>query len=384
MNRYFEGTRLSPYALWTFGAILVTSIFSLLSAGSAGAAFTETVHINDRATPVLKVVRFRDDGTSDRRFGRNGLLTIRRGTDAIQTSGGGLIVGAQAGDFLVDQDFAFKRFRKDGSIDRGFGNKGTLRLDFGPDDELRTFLVAPDGMIFAGVTAKTEGNGSFVQNKIALISPDGRLIRKHSFPRSGFDQVSMAQNGTLRAITRGGFVKVGRNLTPVTIRTDLDWTGPFLMDSDNGLYAFAAGADMVKVKSDGTLDPGFGVDGTTKCPNGPHSFGVGLGRRSIQFDSSGRILAQGGTKGCRIMRLDPKGAFDLSFNGNGAIDAAYLQHRWDVKPGRAGRTILTRFDRERSRIVVRRLTEGGQFDETFGRGGETLGPVIGSKYTYNR
>ncbi|MGE7391788.1 delta-60 repeat domain-containing protein [Streptomyces sp. NPDC004126] len=112
----------------------------------------------------LALARYRPDGSLDPRFGNAGKVLANVGpgsTDedlaglALQPDGRILAGGSTAPtEFAVDSDFLLARFREDGSLDRGFGRDGFVITRTAPgeaDDEIFDIaLQTPNRLVAAG------------------------------------------------------------------------------------------------------------------------------------------------------------------------------------------------------------------------------------------
>jgi uncharacterized delta-60 repeat protein len=104
------------------------------------------------------VARYTHDGVLDPTFGGDGTVRTSIGSyasasDVVITGGGEIVV---AGDAQVNggSRFAVVRYRANGSLDRRFGGDGIVTTQFGVDDGGRGVILQPDGkIVVAGFTA---------------------------------------------------------------------------------------------------------------------------------------------------------------------------------------------------------------------------------------
>lgn len=109
----------------------------------------------------LAVARYRLDGTLDRRFGTDGLVTtdFTGGYDvanAVEVLRDGRIVaaGAAASPTTGISVFGLARYHRNGALDRRFGSGGTVTTDFGGASSASALAVQHDGkLVAAGVAA---------------------------------------------------------------------------------------------------------------------------------------------------------------------------------------------------------------------------------------
>jgi uncharacterized delta-60 repeat protein len=98
-------------------------------------------------------------------------------------------------------DFALVRYNPDGTLDRSFGNNGIVTTDFGSESEAATAVaIQPDGKIVA------IGSSLQIGGLLARYNPDGTL--DHTFGGGGkvISNVQAIGNGV--AITPGGTILV--------------------------------------------------------------------------------------------------------------------------------------------------------------------------------
>ena len=95
---------------------------------------------------LLNTSSFSQAGTLDSSFGKNGKIIARISKDcyatavAIQPDGKIVVAGSSDADFLV------LRYKKEGTIDKTFGNQGIVVTDFGGTD-IAGPVLPPDGKI---------------------------------------------------------------------------------------------------------------------------------------------------------------------------------------------------------------------------------------------
>ncbi len=148
--------------------------------GADGVVITSLDHFGDSARAVIidknqrilvagvsgngsnldfSVARYREDGSLDKSFNFDGLLTTQIGSEddeaqaiALQTDGKVVVAGYSYNG--LDTDFALVRYNEDGSLDMGFGLGGIVSLPMGSgDDAIHTLAVQEDGSILIGGTS---------------------------------------------------------------------------------------------------------------------------------------------------------------------------------------------------------------------------------------
>jgi len=139
------------------------------------------------ATSVdFAVARYLADGSPDPAFGAGGLVTTEfvGYYDEIRSlaaaTGGQLVAGGESCEFPGSSDevcdFGLARYGSDGTLDRHFGRRGTVRTDLGRDvgEGVRGVVVQADGRIVAA--GDTAGAGG-PDLGLARYRADGRLDR---------------------------------------------------------------------------------------------------------------------------------------------------------------------------------------------------------------
>lgn len=142
----------------------------------------------------LALARYLPSGVPDFGFGRGGKVIVDAGSLdeeiralAMAPDGGivaaGFANGERRGDVLV------ARFRTDGQLDRGFGDRGLSITDFGTHSErLTAVALQPDGSVVAAGEIAREHHGDFA---VLRYDRTGRLDR--SFGAEGVASVDFGQ-----------------------------------------------------------------------------------------------------------------------------------------------------------------------------------------------
>jgi uncharacterized delta-60 repeat protein len=259
----------------------------------------------------FKLVRLNTDGTLDNTFSGDGKAYVNfdlgidnadRALDAVQLPNGKLVVVGNAEVTGQGTDFAIARLNTDGSRDTSFDGDGRVTLHFNLDptfqDEVASSVaVDAAGNIFvAGVAAN--GGANHNDMAIAKLLPNGTLD-----PNFGGDG----------RVTVG--FELGGNFDDEATELILGPDGSIYMTgvaTDNG-YDLAA----VKLLPDGTPDATFGTGGKVSIPfdlggsNSDISYGSAL-------QSDGKLVIVGliedgtGTV-VGLVRLDTDGQLDPTF-----------------------------------------------------------------------
>jgi uncharacterized delta-60 repeat protein len=296
------------------------------------------------------LLRYGVDGALDPAFGQGGVAaTLGGGTSAGSTlvavqSDGRIVVGGTA-----EGDFALRRHRADGSVDASFGDGGTVTTDLGANELLWAVLRQPDGRIVAVGSSHASGGTRFA---VARYLRDGRLD-----PGFGNAGTVVAVEGSARAAALapdGKLVVLGSRTTAeglldgivvarFTVRGALDRTfagdglatvsaarrgAPFpsalaVQRDGKVVVANVEGDDgaigLVRFRADGTLDRAFA--------RGAGSTGRIYGYRAIAIDQRGRIVLAGHGpdlfEHAVVARLTPAGRLDPRFGHGGVVTTAY-------------------------------------------------------------
>jgi uncharacterized delta-60 repeat protein len=250
---------------------LVSSFFSFLPPGpSSGYHFV--------------LVRYNEDGTLDRGFGKKGKVITPVGSvrqlrgdsaRAVAIQPDGKILVAGAAHTRRHANIALVRYTPDGQLDTAFGIKGKVMKHFGKDEErissvAKAVATQPDGKIILGVN-HYKWRSRFVEGRLIRYNADGHLDL--SFGTSGSVTVN---NRGYRADSVGSVAlqKDGKIL----------FTGASY-DKEKSSYAIVVGRYNV----DGSPDISFNNNGIINIPMGK-SRAVG---RKIAIQSNGKIVVVG-------------------------------------------------------------------------------------------
>ncbi|MBD8904893.1 hypothetical protein MBTS_22090, partial [Methylobacterium bullatum] len=202
------------------------------------------------------LVRYDADGSLDTTFGTGGKVLTPVGTglssdqgNSVTLQADGKILVAGYGEGSEGQDFALLRYNADGSLDTGFGPDGTGKI------------LTP---ISAG-TASDQGNSVTLQ-------ADGKIVVVGSGWGNGQDFAAVRYNTDGSLDTGFGPDGTGKILTPVGAGMSNDAGYSVTVQADGKIvvagYGQGSGTGydfaLVRYNADGTLDTGFGPDGTGK------------------------------------------------------------------------------------------------------------------------
>ena len=259
------------------------------------------------------VARYRDDGSLDPTFGDGGTLTtaIRGGGDearAVAIQDDGRIVVAGTDSWAT---FAVVRYRRHGALDTTFGGDGIVRTNFTPGDDIAwDVVIQGDGRIVAvggagfgqegfqlaryrrdGGLDRTFGNGGKVVTRYrganaraATLQPDGRLVvagynsrglALARYRRDGRLDSTFSGNGTIGPVVWGIFA----------LAVAVQPNGRIVVGGDYDIFAFG----LARFLPAGRLDRSFGGDGVVR----ESVDGAEQGANGLVIQADGRIVATG-------------------------------------------------------------------------------------------
>jgi uncharacterized delta-60 repeat protein len=152
----------------------------------------KTTYLGNRSPSdaTQAVARLRPNGALDRSFGEDGVRLLPGGEeggtfDVELTRGGGIVIEGEA-----ELGTAIWKLQADGSLDRGFGKRGLVKIEgrgkrtrFGREesiDLIEQVGVADKGKILLAGTGSTESGDHTSYRVVALrLLPDGRIDRSY-------------------------------------------------------------------------------------------------------------------------------------------------------------------------------------------------------------
>jgi uncharacterized delta-60 repeat protein len=348
--RFGSGGTLDPG--FGVGGVAATSVYS----GGAGAALMpdgKIVTCGDGYDAAVPVVRLTSSGQPDVSFDVDGMTSFVVGAVAslrtVASVPGGKTVAA--GDLIrprgpygvgmLHSDCAVVRRMPDGSADDTFGTGGMAIFD---DFACRSLAVAPDGsLLLAG--AKDDDLA------VLRLEPDGSV--DGAYGSGGWARVDIAgvDIGLALAVADDGKVVVG---------------------GDSG------GGDVVAVRldDDGAPDPAFGNGGAAVIDLGGFDFAL-----DVVIGPGGSVLLAGSsrpfgatTSDFVVLRLKSDGTRDAGFGSNGTavvkFGAVGYEEAHAVAALGDGSVIASGYSVDKAAIV--KLTAAGMPDAAFASGGELL------------
>ena len=210
------------------------------------------------------LVRYDPDGTLDRSFGANGIVTTDLGSlddsatgVAIQSDGKIVAVG------VTGEDVALARYLPDGRLDPTFGGGGTVVSDLGFDDVANGVAITPGGTILiAGTRLGPRAN---LDAMVASYGPNGKL-------NLGFGNFGIADTDLSDGDDFGDDLLLKPDGDIVLVGSATSTTSPPLTDMA-----------LVRYRPDGTVAASLTTDF-----NGTGDFG-----HALAIDPQGRIVAAG-------------------------------------------------------------------------------------------
>jgi uncharacterized delta-60 repeat protein len=307
--------------------------------------------------------RYRADGTLDPSFGAGGKVTLPFGfANAAALQPDGRIVAA--GGVPVsrpDFDFALARFHADGTVDERFGAGGKVTTSFGPTADLvQAVAVQPDGKIVAA------GSSGFPQ------------LRNDVFALARYNA-----DGTLDA----GFGAVGKVTTSFGSPGDdtihalaLQPDGKIVAAGSNFVAAREGSSDfaVARYNADGRLDQTFGSGGKVTTTFGTASdFG-----NAVLLQPDGKIVVAGysfqgriGPSAFALARYNSDGTLDQGFGTGGRVtsDLGPASSAWAVALQPDGKIVAA--GNGTGTFALARYNRDGSLDPSFGTGGKVSTPV---------
>ena len=342
-----DGTRTIDYGGYDFAsAVLVQPDGKLLLTGSGNPG------------QDFIVTRLNRDGSTDASFDSDGMIawdfigSTDVASDAAQHADGRIVVVGNTYLPGPRATTAVLQLMPDGSPDYGFGSVGRVTLDYGGNDTARSVVVQPDGkIVFAGqgnsntnfLVGRLNPDGSPIRlstatatsqstsagptpPEAAALQVDGKIVIAGQTTAGGSDTnltvVRLNPNGSPDASFRRRRVQdhpttaPPRTLPAVLVQPD----GKIVLAGSVGLTRHVA---VTRLNADGSSDSGFGGDGRMDLVD---FSGTDFAIFAAVLQANGKILVagafgytplNGASEGAAIARLQPGGALDTTFSGDG-------------------------------------------------------------------
>jgi uncharacterized delta-60 repeat protein len=314
---YFIGTDSKAYA------VAIQSDNKILAAGSA--------HDGGYS---MALRRHNQDGTLDTLFGNRGLVTVEYGiydgaySIAIQTDGKIIIAGSSSDN--SKGHFALVRFKQNGTLDSSFGKDGLVTTIFDKYSHATKLMIQTDGKIIAAGSSDTGSgsNGMGLNSRFAMAryNKDGSLDKNFHYNGKlylDFDSgASYCNSAVLQKdgkIVASGYMSTGKSFNFVLARFNTDGyldnsfgskgkvitsflnaqAYSLIIQSDGklilgGTISNGKNSDfaLVRYKTNGIIDSSFGINGKmTSDFNSSYDL-----ISSIAQQSDGKIVAVGSTR----------------------------------------------------------------------------------------
>ena len=356
---------------------------------------------------------FAQAGQLDSTFNRGGkIITKSNGiaeADAIATQRDGKVIAAGTLITNTDAKAMIVRFKKNGSIDKSFGNNGidTFSICKGKAGSIKALAVSPDGKIVI-VGNRTLDNPYKVETVIFRLNKNGSL--DSSFNNTGKEFIPEFAGTTGLALQPDGKIIINGigikqrlssflvarfnvdgsfdttfNHTGIVSAPSIYETFPYGMklQADGkivvcGIYKLTANNNrppnytgaIARYNTNGTIDSSFARNGFFYYPyktfNDNDIWLLSIGQQS------GGKLVSCGTR--RLLRVNESGDIDSSFGINGSISgpAIALTVQSDDKVVVAGNILSN----GANNFVMKRYTKDGSLDSNFGinKDGKTISP----------
>ena len=251
---------------------------------------------------VLTVARLSEDGTLDRSFGANGLITNVIAAGEASSSAQSLtidasdriVVGGTTFDGAVGTPLLV-RYTTDGALDHSFGKAGVVTIP-----ETGISAPAPVGV---------------------AIDSAGRIIAAGNNIDSGFEQKTYIVRYDDRGVADSAFGADGNGIVEVA--------GPaiqaFVLDNVDrsvvaGAFIDGTNMGMMRLSSDGLPDPSFGSDGTGVVTTPSDAL---IAPHAITIDHDGNIVMSAvendfsSPATVQVLRYTADGLLDTSFGTDG-------------------------------------------------------------------
>jgi uncharacterized delta-60 repeat protein len=301
-------------------------------------------------------------GQLDPEFGDGGVVVNRAtstGVGLVVLPDSKIVTAGSRGKFI-----SLSRFEANGAPDSSFGTNGTVKREIPVlSVHARGFAVQPDGkyLIVGEVSQRSMGPPN--QMFLARFNSDGTF--DNSFAHDGI----MVTNLLL-------FDKEGLFMRAVGLQSN----GKIVVVGSGRKTKFTDQSSIVaRFVPDGFLDSSFGNKGIVENRDCPGATAVAINSAS-GINTDNRIVATGDSRGrpC-VFRLNPDGALDSSFNGNGVLSLVPPEGAGmlnavlvsDGSDGPSGQIVVGGYTGPHSgaKFMLARINPDGSLDSTFGTNG---------------
>jgi uncharacterized delta-60 repeat protein len=264
---------------------------------------------SNRSEFGFALARYNSNGALDPAFGSDGTVTTAIGSGAgafaLVLQPDGKLVAAGSSSNGSQTTFALARYKPDGSLDPAFGSDGRVTTEIGADAAVHALVLQPDGkLVAAGISA----NAGRVDFALARYNPDGSLDTSFNGTGKVTTAIGSSGNDVASAVALQPDGKL------VAAGTSYNGTSPA---SEPEFFALA------RYNPNGSLDTSF--NGTGKLTTAIGSFNDAS---ALALQSDGKLVAAGTSWGdshtsdFALVRYNPDGSLDTSFNRTGKVTTA--------------------------------------------------------------
>ncbi len=327
-----------------FRTIRIYSLAAQSDGKMVAAADTGFYYPEDRTTEHIPVItRFNIDGSLDKSFSHNGILsTAFTGKSLAVQNDEKIVVAYTIYDHYgsIDSFLHINRYNPDGSLDKSFSDDGkqTTHFNSDPNGAANPVVIQPDGKIVVGGGEQShyDENNNKISGYFALLryNTDGSL--DNTFGKDGklTDSTHLGKAFYKKIVVQ----KDGKIVTAGSI---------FNGTTDEMVIA--------RYNTDGSLDDTFSNDGIELSPSASN---YSLTSLVIQKDE--KIIAAGGSA---ITRYNTNGSTDTTFASN------VKEVIYSVAVQNDGKILIGGSDSHRT-FTIARYTNNGSIDKTFGTDGK--------------
>ncbi len=300
-------------------------------------------------------------GSLDKNFGDNGIVTVDGSkqdifTDVICKSDGTLLTTGYIERTATLKDGTLSLFSNVGNLDTTFGvSNGTTISSLLKDDLSNAMTIDGNENIFlAGYLTNTSDHHSLV---IAKYTPNGILDTTYG--------------------TTGAFVLGANGLDMEAVALAIDNNGKIIVASTIKYSNTKSNILIFRLLSNGTVDTSFGTNGFREYGEAQEDTA-----EDITIDENGNILVVGtmqknnGNKDIVILRLQPNGTYDTTFDIDGiaTLNIGQDDEGNAITTDSNGKILIT--GKGNNLMTIARYNANGVLDSEFGINGIIQGSTV--------
>jgi uncharacterized delta-60 repeat protein len=257
------------------------------------------------------ITRVNLDGSVDRSFGDRGTVHIATKGVAVTRDGDILVAAPSVSKGIGKAEGQVIRLLPDGKLDHSFGSGGHADVNFGPAGQVEAVAVAGD-VLLAGVRERSP-EGDLNDLAVARLRPDGS------------PDPSFGKHGVTIFRTGDEIFAFDIAATP---------SGGVVVEEGNNIEAY-----LVKLDRDGVLDPRFGPGSAIRREGGEQQY-LSTSPGFVQLPGGKLLVAYGTSR-----HVGPSSVAVVRYRADGRVDRSYGDHGWALAPARvetspAGLTLL--------------------------------------------